>query len=158
MADGTNLKTVVITIPNGTAPATNALTWITLSTAVPIVSSDRAAGLGVSAGKTYRAGLTIQLTNGVNVIPVGFSMKFKVDGVTTNETTFQTALYTADDVLPNGTYHLLTPTFSVPTSFKTIELSSLQWIVGFVPGSNAGGTIHVRRPYIREFTYIAAWP
>ncbi|ACB97438.1 SGNH/GDSL hydrolase family protein [Beijerinckia indica] len=156
--DGAYRKKVVITVPNGSAPSSNAATWLNLSTSGTIIPTASAASSGISPGNSYRAGITIELANGKNIVPVGFFMTFKIDGVTTIETTFATAAYTKNDTMPDGTYNLLSPVFTVPDHFSTIELSSLKICFGSVSGAAAGGTIKISKPYIRQFKYLASWP
>jgi hypothetical protein len=62
-------------------------------------------------------------------------------------------------VLPSDfSIGLLSPEFTVPPSASSAALLGVTVSLAFVPGTQAGGTVKISRPYLRPFTYIPSWP
>ncbi|ACB95751.1 SGNH/GDSL hydrolase family protein [Beijerinckia indica] len=172
-ADGTstNLKRMVLTVPTRTAPGTlgngsadATKVWMTVGTGGTLISAARAsnydgAGASIVAGNRYRAGCRLQIINGVNLFPVAFYFKWKVDGtVVTHSSWGNSSVYDSNDVFPDGTYDLLSPIFTIPSFQTSIELTGVQVFLGCIPGAPCGGTIKLSKWYIRPYQYLASWP
>ncbi|ACB96928.1 SGNH/GDSL hydrolase family protein [Beijerinckia indica] len=169
--NATKLKRMVITYPTRTSPGTlgngsadAGKIWVVVGTGGTLISSARAsnydgAGASIVAGNRYRAGVRLQIINGVNLFPAAFYFRWKVDGVTVIQTSWAcSSLYDANDAFPDGTYDILSPIFTVPAFQSSIELTSLQVYLASVPGAPVGGTVKLSKWYVRPYQFLASWP